>query len=135
MFVSTQGSPAGVTDADGDYTIEYNDKQNGAFPGATTVVIKQMSAADFSSDPDADDEDDDADFDRQEAAAASNANRPRFFIAKSPSCANELRERKRLHYKMQALTFAIANPRFSGQLSCPVRRVCQTQNSIAPGAI
>ncbi len=72
MFVSTQGSPAGITDSSGNYEIQFNDEQNGAFPGPTTVVVKKMNAAEFEEDPDADDEDDDADFDAKEEAGDAN---------------------------------------------------------------
>jgi hypothetical protein len=74
-FVTTQGSPAGVTDASGTYKIEYNDSLNGAFPGKTTVVVKKLGAADIptTTDPDEeeDDEDDDADFEEKEEAEAN----------------------------------------------------------------
>ena len=70
MFVSTQGSPAGVTDATGNYTIEFNDEQSGAFPGETTVVVKQMDAAEFVDDSNEDDEDDAEDWEAKDDANA-----------------------------------------------------------------
>ncbi|MEO2017603.1 MAG: hypothetical protein ABGZ53_24885 [Fuerstiella sp.] len=68
MFVSTQGSPFGVTDASGNYTIAFNDEQDGAFPGETTVVVKKMDAAEFVDDPDGDDEDDEEGWEEKEEA-------------------------------------------------------------------
>lgn len=46
-FISPEGITHGLTDANGEYTIRFNDTRSGTFPGANRVSIERVSPSEY----------------------------------------------------------------------------------------